>query len=98
MDIAPGLFPMYPEPARCHYVMRGGPNLPEKFRGVGFEEHEFVIVNPDGTIEIEEVDAVAKCGNPGRWSYVPWTREQEVSCQPLTVKLRFWNSAMDVGQ
>lgn len=96
MHIAPVLFPMYPEPAICNYVLRGGPNLPRKFRGVGFDSNEFVVVDPDGTVGIQELEPVSRHGNPGRWSYVPWTREQEVSCQPLTVRLKFWNSAMEV--
>ncbi|KAF2132411.1 hypothetical protein P153DRAFT_429552 [Dothidotthia symphoricarpi CBS 119687] len=36
-------------------------------------------------------------GKGRRWSYVPWTREQEESCRPATLKLKFWNEVLHDG-
>ncbi|KAF2867954.1 hypothetical protein BDV95DRAFT_501882 [Massariosphaeria phaeospora] len=37
-------------------------------------------------------DAPKKYQGAGRrWSYIPWTTEQEASCMPRMIKLRLWN-------
>lgn len=57
-----------------------------------------IIVQPDGALKVDETGPTvhAESQGPGRrWSYIPWTGEQEKSCRPIKMKLVFWNTAME---
>lgn len=102
---APPTWPLYPEPATHEariYILPTNENLPLKFHCTNrevYDTEECVVVDEKGALHVVEVpdDAVVCSRGKGkRWSFVPWTKEQELSCQPLRVKLRFWNSAEGV--
>ncbi|KAF2254403.1 hypothetical protein BU26DRAFT_537225 [Trematosphaeria pertusa] len=96
-------YPLYPEPQPLNqgdYVLdvRNYGGLPPKFRSVDPEFGEYgecVVVLSDGSLRVEQ--RAGRCvardqGAGRRWSYLPWTEAQEVSCRPMTLKLRLWNS------
>jgi hypothetical protein len=104
---APPSWPLYPEPA-SHSVVKYGllrtENLPRKFhyanRGI-YDTDECTVVYQDGGLQVEKLakdGVVYSHGNGQKWSHLPWTEEQESSCRPLKVKLRFWNSGMVTGR
>ncbi|KAF2643028.1 hypothetical protein P280DRAFT_394422 [Massarina eburnea CBS 473.64] len=101
----PPTWPSYPEPlpaAQGHYIL--GPathtGLPRKFHSVvpsdEFGAGECIVVRSNGALEVkgEDYATYAPFRFGKRWSYLPWTEEQESSCQPRIVGLRFWNTAM----
>jgi hypothetical protein len=74
-------------------------NLPTKFAKVAERLHGWSIaVDHNGTLRVQELsdpDNTRFEGAGRRWSYLPWTKEQDASCQPIKIKLVYWNTAMN---
>lgn len=68
-------------------------HLPPKFHRLTNEEHgsgfvEQVEVTDGGKLEVRERAEYVTMAWDRRWSYVPWTKEQEESCRSLKVRLK----------
>jgi hypothetical protein len=106
---APPTWPLYPEPQRPGQELyalnprRYKSHLPSKFHALITEEAgsgfvEQVEVAEDGRLRVRERGEYVTRGADRRWSWVPWTREQEESCRGLKVGVRGWNAVVGDGE
>ncbi|KAH7078313.1 hypothetical protein FB567DRAFT_132270 [Paraphoma chrysanthemicola] len=106
--LAPRNWPLYPEPqipGQRAYALdpaRCATHLPPRFSNLITEDHgagfvEQVEVGADGTLSVLQREEYVRSVADRRWSWVPWTREQETSCAGLKVRVRGWNGGIKRG-
>ncbi|KAF2032222.1 hypothetical protein EK21DRAFT_61407 [Setomelanomma holmii] len=102
---APPNWPLYPEPQRPGlepYTLRPevyASHLPSKFRNlVNSQATQGVVkqveVHSNGAIAVKECEGHVHTRQDRKWNWVPWTTEQEESCEKVYLRVRLWDEAM----